>query len=500
MKIPFQLKLQNKMKTVEILFLATGLLCMAALAKIPQEQGTGPAKEEPEYVRLVVAVSISGIPEDDRELMLEQLNEITKRKLGIQVELAAPSDYNNRVNLMLAGNEQLDIVLASSNMFLENYMNSKLAAIDELLKKYGQGIIGQVGKAAIDACRINGRLYGVPNNRDYAAGSNAYMLRKDILDKYGIDPDEIRSMEDLEKVFDTVKKGEPDMTVLASGAGTMLAHLCFTLGGGLRVGAHMDYGRDDELVNLYETQEYLDALLMVRRWYMRGYLDQDILGQTENLFTRVRNGELFAYTTKGRPGLIAQEEIGSGREMVCVQFGENAISYNSIASFQWAITQNTVSAEKSMKLLNLFYTDADIMNLLCYGVEGVHYVKTEDGHITYADEEKGNPFVNNAWKMPNQFITHVWEGNPLTLWKDMREFNENAIHCCDLGFNFDVSKVSTEYAVLNEIYSRYKQVLENGLVNPREGLKAMNKEMKDNGIDEVIEKKRQQYEEWKTRK
>ncbi len=177
------------------------------------------------------------------------------------------------------------------------------------------------------------------------------MLRKDILDKYRIDPDEIRSIEDLEKVFDTVKKGEPGMTVLASGAGTMLAHLYFTLGGGLRVGAHMDYGRDDELVNLYETQEYLDALLMVRRWYMRGYLDQDILGQTEDLFTRVRNGELFAYTTKGRPGLIAQEEIGSGREMVCVQLGEDAISYNSISAFQWAITQkNTVSAEKSMKL------------------------------------------------------------------------------------------------------------------------------------------------------
>ena len=500
MKIPFQYKMQNKKKIVEILFLVLGFFCLVVLTKMPAEQGKGQEKDGPKYDRLVMAVSVSGIPEEDRELMMGQLNEITQQQLGIQVELVAPGDYNNRVNLMLAGNEQLDIVLTSSSMFLENYTNSKLVAMDELLEHYGQGIVEQVGRATIDACRINGKLYGVPNNRDYAAGSNAYMLRKDILDKYHIDPDEIRSMEDLEQVFDTVKKGEPDMTVLASGAGTMLAHLYFTLGGGLRVGTHMDYGRDEELVNLYETEEYLDALLMVRRWYMRGYLDQDILGQTEDLFTRVRNGEIFAYTTKGRPGLIAQEENGCGREMVCIQLGEDAISYNSIAAFQWAITQNTISAEKSMKLLNLFYTSPDIMNLLCYGVEGVHYIKTEDGHITYADESKGNPFVNNAWKMPNQFITHVWEGNPLTLWKDMREFNENAIHCCDLGFNFDVSKVSTEYAVLNEIYNRYKQVLENGLVNPREGLKAMQREMRDNGIDEVIEKKRQQYEEWKKRK
>lgn len=35
--------------------------------------------------------------------------------------------------------------------------------------------------------------------------------------------------------------------------------------------------------------------------------------------------------------------------------------------------------------------------------------KLDNGFITYVGKEKKNPFLNNAWNMPNQFITYVWE-------------------------------------------------------------------------------------------
>lgn len=31
-----------------------------------------------------------------------------------------------------------------------------------------------------------------------------------------------------------------------------------------------------------------------------------------------------------------------------------------------------------------------------------------------------------GWMMPNQFLTHVWEGNDPDLWTEMKEFNTNA--------------------------------------------------------------------------
>lgn len=466
------------------------------------EKESVPDSEKAEnFIKLVVAIPFKGIEENDLSMVEEKINEIVRKELQVEITFVRTNSYSSTVNLMLAGEEQLDVMLASGNIFIESYINDELVSLDNLLYKYGKGIIKEVDSEMIAACKINNRLYGLPNNKDFAAGTNAFMLRKDILEKYHINQDEIQTMEDLEQVFELVKTKEPDMTVLASGGGTMLSNLYFSnlMTNYFRVGVHLDYGRDEELVNLFETEEYYNALKRVRNWYLKGYLDEDMLEETEPLFTRVKKGELFAYTTKWKPGLESQDMNGAKTDLVCVRLGENVVSFNTYAVMPYVITKNTVSARKSMELLNLFYTNEEIANLLSYGVEGVHYKKTEDGHFTYINHEKNNPFINNAWKVPNQFISGVWEGNPLTLWDDMREFNEDSIHACDSEFFFDITPAITEYFTLRNIYSKYKLILENGMVNPEEGLKKMNKEMKENGIDDVLAEERKQFKAWQNR-
>ena len=41
-------------------------------------------------------------------------------------------------------------------------------------------------------------------------------MRKDLVEKYNINTDEIKEPKDMEKVFETVQAGEPDMTMLFS--------------------------------------------------------------------------------------------------------------------------------------------------------------------------------------------------------------------------------------------------------------------------------------------
>jgi len=211
----------------------------------------------------------------------------------------------------------------------------------------------------------------------------------------------------------------------------------------------------------------------------------------------IRNGEAFAETVKNKPGMKMQESLKCEREMEIVQFGQPAISYNSMAAFPWMITKNSISPELSMKLLNLFYSDEDIMNLLAYGIEGIDYVETEDGHIRAPEGKKGNSYYGGSWRLPNQFITKVWEGNPLNVWDQVKQYNEDALHSCEIGFNFNVFPVAQKYLKLQEIYDSYKPILESGLVNPENGLKQMLEELKQNGLDEVIAEKRRQFESWK---
>lgn len=461
--------------------------------KVPENE----EKQTQKYKKLVVAYPTQAGGTKDQELVEEAINEIVRRKLNIEIEFCTDaSNYGQKVNGMLIGNEQLDIAWTYRSLYIDCITNEQLYDLDSLIEKYGQGIVDALGKKLIDTCRVNGKLYGLPNNRDYAVGWDAYILRKDLLDKYHIDVDTIKTTEDLEHVFELIKENEPGVTVLSTRDGNLLANCYFSQD---PLGVHMENGQSELVSNLFETEEYKDALKRIRRWKLAGYLDENILNLEKSVQERMGEGELFSYIYRAKPGVEQQESTVCGTEVVCVQLGENIVANNESSSMPWVITQNSISAEKSMQLLNLIYTDADIMNLLSYGIEGIHYVRTADGHITYPEGKNTNIFVANAWEMPNQFITYIWEGNPLTLWEDIKTFNEEAIQGCDFGFNFYSAYVSTEYTALKKIYETYSYILGNGLVDPEEGLEKLNQELKNNYIDKVIQEEQRQFNEWKSK-
>lgn len=462
-----------------------------------KDTSEGKEEEKEDYPTLVVVNSGSYGNTESFARVEEKINAITREKLGVEVEFKViGGDYNNQVELMLTSGEQVDILCASNTMFMKMYINRQLCDLEDLLEDYGQDIIEQVGMEYINCCRIGGVLYGLPNNRDYAAGWDSYALRKDILDKYQIQAEDIKSIQDLENLFDLILEKEPGMTPLAC-SGSLFGN--FALADGINsfpAGGHTDYGQDEEVVNIFETDEYLDQLRRVRRWYLKGYLGQNILENTDGTTEMMRNGTAFAVAIKNKPGVQTQESLKCGRELEIVQLGETAISYNSMAAFPWMITKNTVSEELSMKLLNLFYKDADIMNLLSYGIEGEDYVKTEDGRIALSEGKNSNPYYGNAWRLPNQFITYVWESDPPDLWERMRRWNQTALRSCEIGFNFNVFPVSGQYLKVEEIYNTYKPILESGMVNPEQGLAQMLSEMEEAGLDEVIAEKKRQFQSW----
>ena len=99
--------------------------------------------------------------------------------------------------------------------------------------------------------------------------------------------------------------------------------------------------------------------------------------------------------------------------MTIFQTLDDYISSTSVASMPWTIPISAQHKEAAMKFLNECYTNADIANLLAWGIEGTHYKIGDDGLATYADGvDASNSGWNHSmgWMMPNQFLTHVWEG------------------------------------------------------------------------------------------
>ena len=82
-----------------------------------------------------------------------------------------------------------------------------------------------------------------------------------------------------------------------------------------------------------------------------------------------------------------------------------------------------------------------------------------------------------GWMMPNQFLTHVWEGNDPDLWTEMKEFNTNAKVSKASGFSFDSTNVANELTAVQNVYNEYQTSVEYGFVDPETGIAEMNDKM-----------------------
>ena len=149
-----------------------------------------------------------------------------------------------------------------------------------------------------------------------------------------------------------------------------------------------------------------------------------------------------------------------------------------------------------MQFLNLLYTDEKLVNLLNYGIEGEHWVMAEDGHATDGPNSSGYS-DKSTWKSGNATLSKVWEGDKLTLFKDLVEFNTEANKSAALGFGFDSSNVNTEYTALTSVTAQYRAMIEWGFAEDIDAsIDEMNQALYDAGLQKYMDEKQRQLTEW----
>ena len=145
------------------------------------------------------------------------------------------------------------------------------------------------------------------------------------------------------------------------------------------------------------------------------------------------------------------------------------------------------------------YTDRAIINLFDWGIEGKHYVKLKNGLIDYP---KGVTAANTGYPMfggfvwGNQFLSYIFKGDPVDLWKKMAAFNNSALKSVGLGFMFNPTPVKTEYAACLNVYQQYDKALAIGAVDPDKLLPEFVSKLKDAGCDKIVAEKQRQFDEW----
>lgn len=468
------------------------------------ESASTSSTDPDDYPTLLLAERISGTTPSDVDSVSEAISEITREKIGCNVELMIISSgsYVQQMTLMLSGDEKLDIMGANSSLYNQALASGALQPLDDLLAEYGSGITEALGDEWIQFGQVGGVQYSIPVICDSAIGYGAFMMRTDILEKYDINPDDIKTMDDVTAVFETVHENEPDMIVFDTGS-VGYSPMQFMVQWdklGDYFGVLENLGQTTTVTNLFESDQYREYLDLMRDWYQKGYMSADITSETEAGASRMKGGNLFCYANASKPGIETQESVASGQDLTCVQVLETlSVTSNN---WQWTIPQNCEDPELAMQFLNLLYTDADIANLMAYGIEGRDYVEADDGsgRITFPEGKDastvGYNFSSNIWAVGNEFLTKVWITNDADIWEQTKEWNTTGVKSEAYGFFFDNSSVSTEEAAVQSVYDEYRMSLECGVVDPDDVLDEMNSRLYDAGLQTIIDEKQSQLDEW----
>ncbi len=485
---------KKKMKKVLAGLLATSVVMSMATVVY--------ADDEPYTVTLV----LKGSQQPDEERIEEKINEVLEKELNARLDLVVLpwASADQQMQLMLAGDEKIDMFYDDGTNAVR-YMNSgQIIDMTDLVNKYGKNVKELYGDEVLQYNTVDGFMYGTPNQIERGSIPAVYM-RKDLVEKYNIDTSAIHEPKDMEKVFETVQAGEPDMTMLYSANEDSPVTRLFggdNLSDGNFLGVLMDQENNTTIENFYATDWYKETTTMLHDWYNKGYISKDAGTDTENWRSVFKAGNLFSVFFNYHPGTPVEFESSTGHEFVIVPFRDypikNCQTYNNV---NFSIAQNSENPEKTMEVLDYLYGSPELMNLLNWGEEGIDYVfeDEENGIITYPEGVTSDTVgysLNLGWELPNQFIAYKWLGSDPQLWDKMEKFNDSAKTSKAVGFFFNNSEYENEIAALTNVVKQYSVALNSGSADPEVYIPQFLDALEQAGIDDVIAAKQEQFDAW----
>ncbi len=478
------------------------------------ESTTDTAKEETEQSQEEVSLSQDletihvyimkmGDANIDAEAEIEAaINEYIEPLIYADIDLnfIEQASWTDQINMMIAADEDIDLICGVRQL-KTLYQNGGLMELDDLLDQYGSGIKEAVAQKYLDACVLDGKLYAIPTIRDLAS-NEIYMYDADIAAQYGLEMKDAMTLEELETELLKLHEAAPDLVPI------YMNSMVRTLSSWPAWDPMDDnfgvvfYDGDGSVENLYESDYYTNLVQTTRRWFQEGLIYSEAAVTTSTFLDLINAGTGFGAFAGGQPGYDTNMSNTVNRNIKMTEVMPAVATTSGVQTISWLMPVTCQVPEKSMALLNLLYSDAYVVNTLTYGIEGEHYqfVDEAEGIIGYPD---GVTYENSSWNSfptymaGNETIGYIWEGFTADRWTVLSAFNESATPSPALGFAFDNSSVTNEITACNNVIAKYAVSIETGSVDLDENLPKFQQELRDAGIDKIIEEKQRQFDEWK---
>lgn len=445
-----------------------------------------------------------GNQQADQEMVLEKINEILTKDINTKLNIVMLSmgDFTTQLPLMLQGGDKVDLVPVI-NSFASTFISNKMIVdLSGYVEKHGvhmKNAFAQLGEELLYTGCINDFMFGIPVIHG-SSGVSTVCLRKDWLEEAGFTAEDIKSIGDMDQVYEAVQKNHPEAIMLWMNKGTQADSRYETCDPLTDFnGVLLNYGEKPEVVNFFASDTYKELVTRHYNWAQKGWISKDAATTTDQPSTVVQAGRAFSYYTPGGADAEALNSVSCGTQMLCIPVTEGQLTTTGFCWNSWGIAQSSENPERAFLLLDYLYNSAEVTDLINYGIKDVHYVVGEDGLYRYpegVDYSNATYTFNQGWELPNSFLGGIWEGNDPDLWEKQIQITKEAQQSCALGFAYDSTALSTEIAALSNVKSQYTDALNAGAVDPEVELPKFLEALEDAGMQKVIDEKQAQLDAW----
>ena len=479
-------------------------VCLFSSACSISRLGAGEENQTDEIVTLVI--ENMGFREElpDLNLVEERINEKTIPEIGcrIQIKNCRISQHSNLVQSAALGKIQVDIVgTAMGTSLSELAADGTIFPLDEWLAPYEDTLKKKI-KDTLPATSIDDHIYAVSAvlYPGYAMGIG---YNQHLAEECGLSFPETIQLETLTEIGRKMKQKRPDLYLAAFGSDGMSAFDSFydveSFGGHFAYGGILYPLENSDIINIYETEEYRAYCHTMRQWTKEGLMPPDSLTSgvhASSLFNQEKILLQWSSVSPDTELLILKKQLPFEEKLIAIT--PSRASTPEVQEYAWGICATCRHPEKAMAFLDLLYRDAELANLITYGIEGIHYEKTgaetirplkgPDGLIGY--ETYFSHFGDPA------LLYHYGDGNEPSV-QDVLSFSARAEKDPSFGYTFQTKGLEARITAIEEVTERYRTVLEAGMASDvDQTLKEFHEALKEAGMDLVIEENRRQFARW----
>lgn len=403
------------------------------------------------------------VPLDDHnDPYISTLDEL--KKSGIEVDIYSPS-YR-----------------LSDEPYENNYHRDSLLGILEPLDQfivssdYKEDFSKTMSAEYMNSLRVEGKIYGLSNTANNFICSVGYSVDEDLYRQYKWDSN--KTIEEQMSILDRFSGENPNgCAVYCDNYGSVLY---YPNRFDRWLGIYWDYEKDG-VSRITNCNEYIERLSLLYALQEKGLLTYNAPVQCDSCFVFIGGTEYYGNDSDAYYqdiGNVRSKRIPIGMEFKTVGNIVSAISINA----------DSKNKEKAFDLIMLSQQDKYLNNLLVFGV---------GNNINESNASRARRSVKNMinfYRFGNLAVCRPVGNYSSYINKDYKQICSSANIAPYAGFAFHADSVANEYAEIKSIMLNHDFM---GYSCAEESIEALDKKLRDAGIDKVVDEINNQYIMWR---